>query len=87
MSTHLQMLDRKMCLTCQRHGTPVLLPGVQVSAAQSCQHTSQHLRWAQEQKLQHACETVLVCCTVVPSQVLWLQLHKQIPRSDLRDSH
>lgn len=48
MPTHLQKLDKNvlfMHIYGQSHETPVVLPGVQVSAAESLPtHTSQHPR-------------------------------------------
>lgn len=52
-------------------------------------HTSQHLRvqlgpGAEDAELLWNW-AIVFCSVVVPSEVLWLQLHKQIPSSDLKD--
>lgn len=90
MPIQLQKLDKEMYLKHHRHKTPVLFLGVQVSAAETLPtHISQHLR-AQLGPGAEAAEllwnwAIVFCCIGVPSEVLHLQLHKQIPRSDLKD--
>lgn len=84
MPIHLQELDKEMHLTRHRHKTPEVFLGIQVSAAGSCQHTPQGTAGPRGCRMLWNC-AIVFCCTVEPSELLWLQLHKQIPSSDTED--